>query len=511
VAAARAAAAAAWAAAAAARATGARGPVSALEAAGHAAKAASEALAAGLSPQPGGRAKARRARKRAGAASGALGCGSEDCSSHSSSAEASSRTSQPASPPEELPTEGLPEGTASSDANSEGQSCTREDPVQGGRGSGAVSPSAPRHPSVTWAEEGSCTRADPVQGARGSGAVPPSAPRRPSCEASNGQPARQVAGSCRCAQEPDTVARMLVQGIVRVLQNLQKEGKGALPVDDLSEEFMAFWRVPLRPQHAGETDAVSLLQKWPHTVEVTHDGARHLVHLRRQPQCQELQSQEPLENLRAPQTEAEASKAKVQAVHDEIQRLNQEQAKFMEQINEQSGNQAEFFAQKAELHAQLDELCVKMNGLQEQKDSIYTAARVKRAEAREMRQQVNLMKQSIGYNSEQEIDVRAATIEHQLCSDTMAPREELKLLAEIQELKRIRPMVNQVHSMEEGLQSFDPGRSMKENIAAINEEMAKCRELERGVSAKLAELMESRQEQLAELMERDAAAEFAAP
>jgi len=109
VAAARAAAAAAWAAAAAARATGARGPVSALEAAGHAAKAASEALAAGLSPQPGGRAKARRARKRAGAASGALGCGSEDCSSHSSSAEASSRTSQPASPPEEQQTEGLPE------------------------------------------------------------------------------------------------------------------------------------------------------------------------------------------------------------------------------------------------------------------------------------------------------------------------------------------------------------------------------------------------------------------
>jgi len=72
---------------------------------------------------------------------------------------------------------------------------------------------------------------------------------------------------------------MLVQGIVRVLQNRQKEGKGALPVDDLSEEFKALWKVPFCLQQAREPDAVSFLQKWPNKVEVTHDGARHLVHL----------------------------------------------------------------------------------------------------------------------------------------------------------------------------------------------------------------------------------------
>eukprot|EP00974_Lingulodinium_polyedra_P055193 5306137-Lingulodinium_polyedra.AAC.1 len=48
--------------------------------------------------------------------------------------------------------------------------------------------------------------------------------------------------------------------------------------------------------------------------------------------------------------------------------------------------------------------------------------------------------------------------------------------------------------MEEGLQSFDPDTSMKEMISVIDEEMAKCREQKRGVSAKLADLMESRRE-----------------
>eukprot|EP00974_Lingulodinium_polyedra_P126944 11200222-Lingulodinium_polyedra.AAC.1 len=113
-----------------------------------------------------------------------------------------------------------------------------------------------------------------------------------------------------------------------------------------------------------------------------------------------------------------------------------------------------------------------MHELQEQKDSINKAVCDKRAEAGELSQQLNKMKQSIGYNSEQAIDERVATIEHQLCSDTMALKKEKKLLDEIQELKRIRPMVNQVHKMEEGLQSSDPGISMKERISVIDGEMA---------------------------------------
>jgi len=81
-------------------------------------------------------------------------------------------------------------------------------------------------------------------------------------------------------EDADTLARMLVQGIVRILQNRQKANAGPLPIDDLDEEFKALWKVPFNLQQAGETDAVTFLQKWPNKVEVfSETSGRQLVQL----------------------------------------------------------------------------------------------------------------------------------------------------------------------------------------------------------------------------------------
>merc|ERR1712224_641540 len=79
------------------------------------------------------------------------------------------------------------------------------------------------------------------------------------------------------AEDAETLARMLVQGVTRVLQNRVKEGKGPLPVASLEEEFKALWKVPFHLQQAGETDTVTFLQKWPNKVEVIQEGGQHLV------------------------------------------------------------------------------------------------------------------------------------------------------------------------------------------------------------------------------------------
>jgi len=71
-----------------------------------------------------------------------------------------------------------------------------------------------------------------------------------------------------------------VQGIVRILQNRQKANTGPLPIDDLDEEFKVLWKVPFNLQQAGETDAVTFLQKWPNKVEVFTDASgKQLVQL----------------------------------------------------------------------------------------------------------------------------------------------------------------------------------------------------------------------------------------
>lgn len=205
------------------------------------------------------------------------------------------------------------------------------------------------------------------------------------------------------------------------------------------------------------------------------------------------------EKEKVQQPDREAFNEKVKKVNDDIEKLNKEQARLTEKINERSGGKNEFFAQKAEFRAQLEEISKNMNDLQAQKEEINKVVGDKQAEGREMRQQLNKMRKSIGYETEGAIDERIATIEFKLWTDSISLKEEKKYLQEIQELKRNRPKVSQVHKMEDNLQTFTEGLSMKEKVGKINEEWAKFREQKKAVQLKLTELTEARKEQLGDL------------
>jgi len=98
-----------------------------------------------------------------------------------------------------------------------------------------------------------------------------------------------------------------------------------------------------------------------------------------------------------------------------------------------------------------------------------------------------------------DIDDRIASIEFRLVTESVSLKQEKEYLKEIQELKRNRPKVGQVHKMEASLESRDTGINLRENIGTINEEMALYRDGKRQVSQKLAELNEGRKEQLGDL------------
>jgi len=67
----------------------------------------------------------------------------------------------------------------------------------------------------------------------------------------------------------DTLSRMLVQGVVRVLQSRAKDLKGDLLVSDLPDEFKILWKVPFNLQSAGYSDVHAFLKAWPNKIEVT--------------------------------------------------------------------------------------------------------------------------------------------------------------------------------------------------------------------------------------------------
>lgn len=202
---------------------------------------------------------------------------------------------------------------------------------------------------------------------------------------------------------------------------------------------------------------------------------------------------------KVPQPDKAAMEEKVAAIQSQIEALTKEQAGYSQKISERSAGKEEFFQKKSQLRAKLDEYSGKLNELQERKEGIKKQVDDQQQAGREMRQQLNKMKKSIGFSDETEIDNRIATIEFKLWTDTMPLKEEKKLLQEIQELKRNRPKVSQVKGMETNLENHDAGLSMKEKVGGINEEMAKWRELKRGISEQLTALTEERKSQMGDL------------
>jgi len=194
--------------------------------------------------------------------------------------------------------------------------------------------------------------------------------------------------------------------------------------------------------------------------------------------------------------EFEAGLAEIQKVIDGLQ---EQQAELGKKISERSGGKDEYFAKRNEFRAQLDEFTAKIDALMARKEEINKGISDKKQEGAEMKNQLGKLKKSIGYTSEADIDQRIAEIEHKMVTESSSLKQEKDYLKEIQELKRSRPKVGQVHRMESSLASRDTGASLKESIGTINEEMALYRDGKRQVSAKLAELNESRKDQLGDL------------
>lgn len=211
-----------------------------------------------------------------------------------------------------------------------------------------------------------------------------------------------------------------------------------------------------------------------------------------------VENDEPdIEKVEAPdRTILEEGLAKIQ---EKIQALQAKQALLSTTITERSGGKDDFMTKKSELRGKLDELQGKISKLMERKSELQAAIGDKRQEGVEMRNQLNKMKKSIGFTSEADIDERIASLEFKLWTDTVSLKEEKEMLKEMQELRKNRPKVSQVNKMEDSLQNRDTGKSYKEQIEIINQQVTVYRDAKRAVSEEFSALMESRKEQMGDL------------
>jgi len=192
------------------------------------------------------------------------------------------------------------------------------------------------------------------------------------------------------------------------------------------------------------------------------------------------------------QPKSEEFENRVQEVNTKIDRLQEKQKGIKAQIDEKTGGKDEYQSKRNELFAELGVWQQKIDEVKARKDAISGQFEAQKAEGQAKKQEYEKMRKTMKYGSEAEIDERIANIEFQLVTGSLPLREEKKLVAEIQELKKSRPKVATIKNMAAGLGSGDRGAALKEDRKALGEEMSLLIAEKQKVSEKIKALSESR-------------------
>ncbi|KAH8740926.1 nuclear segregation protein [Cryptosporidium ryanae] len=167
-------------------------------------------------------------------------------------------------------------------------------------------------------------------------------------------------------------------------------------------------------------------------------------------------------------------------------------------INDRSVGREAFDRKRGEFQAKLDEYQRCIDKLEEERKQYMAKIDEKSREGREMKANLQNLKKSVGYKSEEEIEAKIKEIEYQLVTSTLTLKEEKKLLTVISQLKQSRPIVGRFAHMDANASSFEETSiiPLRAKISSIIEELNKYRKQKKEVYDKLKALTLERQKVL---------------
>lgn len=190
---------------------------------------------------------------------------------------------------------------------------------------------------------------------------------------------------------------------------------------------------------------------------------------------------------------------RLEAVQAGIEELQKKQQDLNEKIKGRSGGKDDYQSQRTLLRQELDKWSALMDTIKSQKDALGGQIDEQKRGVLDMKNDLSKMKKSIGYTSEDDIDKRMREIEFKMSHDIISLKEEKAFMKELADLKKNRPKVSKVNDMEASLKSDDRGLNLREQVKALNEEMATYYLEKKRVSEQLKELNESRAKQTGDL------------
>merc|ERR1719215_2468837 len=197
----------------------------------------------------------------------------------------------------------------------------------------------------------------------------------------------------------------------------------------------------------------------------------------------------------------EAFQETVQKVQDQIDKLQKEQQAITAKINEKLVGKEDFFAKKALIRAELDEVSKEMDMYSEKRHKIRAALGEKKTENAEMKAEMGKMKKTMNFTSEADIDARLKAIDYKMSHESLSLKDEKAYMVEIKELRKNKPKLAQLGNIQDKLSSFDAGKDLTAQKNEINEQMAILREKKKGIQDRLTEITEARKAQLGDFGE----------
>merc|ERR1712217_445309 len=159
-------------------------------------------------------------------------------------------------------------------------------------------------------------------------------------------------------------------------------------------------------------------------------------------------------------------------VQDQIDAKQKEAQALTAKITERSAGKDDFFREKAEIKAELDDVQYQMNDVKAQKDNIQGSLGDIKAEGARMKAELSKIAKNMRYTSEAEIDNRIAIIEFKLCTESISLKEKKTLLAEIKDLKKNKPKLSELSKLQSDVENFDNGTNQNAKLNEPRDQMA---------------------------------------
>lgn len=185
---------------------------------------------------------------------------------------------------------------------------------------------------------------------------------------------------------------------------------------------------------------------------------------------------------------------KIEAETKAIDELKVKINDLQKRINNAMGGRDEYNRKKGEMRVKLDRLSEKAQSLERERRDLVEKIESKQREGREMRANVQNLKKSIGYATEDEIDQKIKDIEASMMTTSMTLKEEKKMMQSIAQLKANRPLVGRYSSLEKSASTFE-GSSivpLKARLDQIRDELNDVRKERREEQDRFRDMVKER-------------------